>query len=239
MLEHDPSRPLYQQLADTLLSQITSGQIAPGDELPSARELERIHGVSGITVRRALSTLRSQGYLYSVPRRGTYAVSAPPPPPAGALRSFSAYSRRRGMQPSSIVLQAAVIPAELRVAERLVVAPGDPVVRLERVRLADGIPFCLQTAHLPHALCPGILSHDFATESLYTVLEQDYGFVIGRQTLRIRANLAGPREAALLDLPPTSCILHVESRNSLASGQVFEFVVIEYRADCYEMTIGE
>ena len=68
--------PLYQQLAAILRAQIESGVLAGGDVLPSESYLQQEHGVSRVTVRKAMEVLRGDGLVYTLPQRGTY-VSEP------------------------------------------------------------------------------------------------------------------------------------------------------------------
>ena len=69
--------PSYQQLADLLRADLTSGRILPDDPLPSIARLVQETGLDPKTVRHAISLLTTEGLVYTVPGRGTYA--APPP----------------------------------------------------------------------------------------------------------------------------------------------------------------
>lgn len=70
--------PLYRQLADLLRGHILSGSMKPGDRLEPHRELAVRHGVSLITVKRALTELIREGLLYSRPGKGTFVATARP-----------------------------------------------------------------------------------------------------------------------------------------------------------------
>ena len=88
MIDHTSKIPLYRQIIDDLKKQISTGQLQPGDRIPSNAELARIYGVSLITVKNALANLIKDGYLYGRAGRGTF-VSDPArfitPPTAGSL----------------------------------------------------------------------------------------------------------------------------------------------------------
>lgn len=71
-LNANDRRPPYQQIADELLAQMASGELGPGDKLPSARDLMQLYDVANQTVQSALRVLRSQGLINSVPGRGTF-----------------------------------------------------------------------------------------------------------------------------------------------------------------------
>jgi GntR family transcriptional regulator len=67
-------RPVYQQLADLLRGQITSGEIPPRTPLPSAKTLSQQHGIAVGTVMRAFDVLRAEGLVRTVAGRGVWVV---------------------------------------------------------------------------------------------------------------------------------------------------------------------
>jgi len=72
----DPT-PYYQQVADALRAQIMSGEIQPGDRVPSENEIKRDHHVARETARKALSVLRDEGLIVTMPARGSYVAERP------------------------------------------------------------------------------------------------------------------------------------------------------------------
>lgn len=64
--------PAYVQLADLLRGQIDSGELRPGQPLPSEAALVAEHGLARESVRRAVALLRQEGSVYTVPGRGSY-----------------------------------------------------------------------------------------------------------------------------------------------------------------------
>jgi DNA-binding FadR family transcriptional regulator len=72
MIDPSADRAVFRQLADLLRNQIESGELGPGDPLPSELRLAQEHGISRTTVRQAIAQLRTEG-LVSVERpRGTF-----------------------------------------------------------------------------------------------------------------------------------------------------------------------
>jgi GntR family transcriptional regulator len=129
------------------------------------------------------------------------------------------------------VLDARIIPADPFLSRRLQIQLGAEVVYLSRLRLMDSEPTAIERAHLPHELCPGILSHDFAKNSLYQVLADEYGCRPDHAEQEIEASLATPQVAELLNLklPGVVFVFHRDTR--LADGRVIEYVDSEVRAD--------
>jgi DNA-binding GntR family transcriptional regulator len=67
----DPT-PLKVQLANELRARIESGDLEPGQPIPSESYLQQEHGVSRGTVREAVAILREQGLVVTIQGRGTY-----------------------------------------------------------------------------------------------------------------------------------------------------------------------
>ena len=74
-------RPLqrYEQIAERLAADIRSGLLAPGERLPSERELARTLEVSRASVREAIAALQLQGVVETRPGAGTFVAAEPPP----------------------------------------------------------------------------------------------------------------------------------------------------------------
>jgi len=70
-VDHRSPEPAYRQLAGILRDRIAAGEWSTGP-LPSVKELQDTYGVGRDTVLRALDILRSDGLVFTVPRRGTY-----------------------------------------------------------------------------------------------------------------------------------------------------------------------
>jgi GntR family transcriptional regulator len=70
-VDHGAPEPAYQQLADVLRARIAKGEWRSGP-LPSVKQLQQEYGVGRDTVLRAVEILRTEGLVFTVPRRGTY-----------------------------------------------------------------------------------------------------------------------------------------------------------------------
>jgi GntR family transcriptional regulator len=146
--------------------------------------------------------------------------------------------RARGLEPGSRLLTAERRAAEPELARTLEIEPGDPVYHLERLRLADGFPMCVERVDLPAAPFPRLLDQDLRG-SLYGLLAGRYRTVLAGAEQRVSATTLNRRHADLLGVPVRSPALHVRRRGIDARGRVVEFAESLYRADRYdfEMTI--
>ena len=72
-LNYRDSRPIYEQIRDGLKKLIVSGAIAPDEKLPSVRSLATQLSINPNTIQRAYNELENEGYIYSIPGKGSFA----------------------------------------------------------------------------------------------------------------------------------------------------------------------
>lgn len=162
MLDRTSDRPAYRQIADALREQIASGELPPGAQLSSVRQLASEYRITEVIVRRALGLLRGEGLIDSQPGRGSFVRRAP-----SMLRlSEDRYDRSNGPASSSAqvdgvasgdreMLRLEPAPASPEVAERLKIAEGT-LVLVQTVRLhAAGQPMQTVTSYMPFHLVEG------------------------------------------------------------------------------------
>lgn len=71
-MEFTEDRPIYMQIMDQIIQQIISGQMKPGDKVPSVRELALAVQTNPNTVQRALQELERENILYSERGKGRF-----------------------------------------------------------------------------------------------------------------------------------------------------------------------
>lgn len=226
--------PLYQQLQATLRAQIESGKYHTHQRLPSERELSEHYSVSRMTVRQALDALNQAGLIYGKVGKGTFISEPKIDQQLVKLTGFSEEMQRRGQAPSSRVLQATTITATKDLASALQIEIKTRVFNLVRVRLANGAPLAIEHGFLPAHLCPDLLSHNFSSESLYDVLQNQYGWHLVRAQQTVEARLATDEELKLLELKRPAPILAMERVTLVEQGFPIEYVRSAYRGDRYK-----
>lgn len=235
MVTHDSPVPLYIQIKDYIRRSIQNGVIEVHERVPSERELAQQFNVNRLTASRALKELALEGLIYSRVGKGTYVSPPKINQTLQSLSSFSEEMRQRGQQASSQVLNATIEPASEQVARALSVLAGTEVVRLVRVRLADDLPIALESSHILAALCPGMLArHDFAHESLYQVLRQEFGLRMMYAHQTIEAQVASEHELRALQCKPGTPILSIVRVTYTDADQPVEYVRSAYRGDRYK-----
>lgn len=222
--------PRYQEIELALREQVAHA--APGDPLPSDAELCARFGVSRMTARQAVQQLAVEGLLYRKPGHGTFVAERHRHHrPMDRFLSFSDEMRSRGATPSSRLLEAGRAEPSRAEAAGLELAPGELVVRIHRVRLADGVPMAIERVALPPS-CAGVLDQDLASVSLHAALT-----AMGRRPAVARgavtARLATADEAELLDVAPRSPLLVEERTVTDDQGRPLEVTESRYSGERY------
>ena len=224
--------PLYRQLGHALQAAIQQGRLEVGAGLPPERDLALALGMSRITVRRAIGELVRQGLLSARQGSGTV-VAARLEQPLSDLGSFTDDIRRRGLQPGSRWLARTLAQPSPDEILALNLALDERVIRIERVRTADGAPIAIERATVRAAL----LDHQVAFgESLYAALRAR-GVVPTRALQRLRAEVVRGPDARLLELSEGEAVLATERRSFAADGRPIEITRALYRGDRYDYLV--
>lgn len=236
-IEHESPVPLYIQIKDFIRQHIESGEFAGDMRLPSERKLAEQFDVSRLTVTKALKELELEGLIYTQVGKGTYVQpSAKIDQKLETLSSFTQEMRARRKRVASRVLSVHVESANDEVAQALKILPGEEVFSLQRIRLADEQAIALEHSHIPLRMCPGIHeAHDFARESLYQVLEEDYGLQLITAYQTVEARLASADEAQALGIEVNAAVLGFTRVTYNHENEPVEFVLSTYPGDRYKL----
>lgn len=71
-LNTQSKEPIFEQIQNQILRFIQAGVLAPGDRLPSVRQLAQENGINPNTVSKAYIELEKNGYVYNIPKKGVY-----------------------------------------------------------------------------------------------------------------------------------------------------------------------
>jgi GntR family transcriptional regulator len=224
------------ELVRAFLLEAVRHRLRPHDRLPTERELCDELGVSRLTVRRALQQLSAEGLVYRVQGAGTF-VAEPQIRKGNTLTSFSDDMRARGLAPSARLLLAEETVAGADQSWRLDVSPGEPLIHLVRLRLADDVPMCLEGVHVVKRYAPDLLEHA-GEASLYDLLAERYRIILTQADQSVTATVLEPQDAQQLGVPPMSPALRVERITRDEQGRRVELARSLYRGDRYAFQMG-
>ena len=226
-----PDEPLYSLVASKMEQLIATERWAEGERLPPERQLCGDFGVSRATLRQALGELEERGLITRHQGRGTFVTTPRVQLPIVGVFSIRDAMEAHGMEMATRVVTVEVIEASRQLAADLACLPGDALVFIERLRLGDGEPMVLDTAHLRAELFPGLELVDFEHRSLYEVLKQDYGRTVAEARETLEPVILTPRECELLEVPQHTTALLTRRLTTDANGVVVALGHVLLRGD--------
>ena len=202
--------PLYRQLAEKLKEDINSGRYPAGSRIPTEFELAESFGVSRVTVRKALAELSESGLITRRSGKGSFVAETKLQRGlSSGVIGFSDICRMTGMKPGAKTLKIALEEPSAREAELLGLAPGEKMLVLERLRLADGRPVVLEIDKYPESFS-FLFGEDLNDNSLYAVLKDKHGIVPHHSSKTIDLVFAGQKEAKELGVAKGYPLLRIE-----------------------------
>jgi GntR family transcriptional regulator len=235
-LDKNSKEPLYKQLKAALFDYIDEN-LKEGDALPIESEIEKKFGVSRITVRKTIEELVKEGVVTKTQGRGTFVQSKKIVQKAGSITSWTEEMSAKGKQTETRNLIMNEIEPSRKIVEELKLSKGEKVICLKRLRCADGEPISIIINYFRSKFVPDFIKKGLQKESLYELLEEDYGIQLERAHERIKARIANDLEALELGVSPDSAILHITRVSYLPDGTPFELVEMANRSDRYQYDI--
>ena len=144
------TRPRHQQIAAELRSEIMSGVLKPGEQLPSTPQLVARFNAANATIQRALQGLKDEGLVHGYPGKGVYIRDRQPfvieatayLPPGPSSYRYELLHVRETM-PSAAIAAALGLDAD------------EPVIERHRLMLHDGEPVELSWSYYPLSIAAG------------------------------------------------------------------------------------
>jgi GntR family transcriptional regulator len=231
--ELSKSRQIYLMLSE----RIANGTLSPGSRIQSEPALAAEHGVSRVTVRRALDQLAHEGLVSRRAGAGTFVAGGPVQPVVRAnLADVFARMREMGEQTDVRLLSFAYVTPPEGVADSLRLAPGERTQRAVRVRLMRGLPFSYLTTHVPERIGATYTEADLAAQPLLALLERS-GIYADHASQSVGASLAGPEVAEALQLDVGAALLSLTRTVTDADGRGIEHLHGLYRPDRFVFTM--
>lgn len=190
--------PPYARIKQALKHGLAAGAWAAGDQMPSEAELVAQHGVSRMTVNRALKELQAEGLVERVQGVGTFAARLHRVSSTLTLRDLHEEIESRGHRHHAVVDEQRRVRSSAAVAQQLGLPPGTPVFHTIIVHHENGVPVQVEDRWVNPACSPGYLDHDFTattpTQVLFDTTE------LWRAQYTLAAERPTAREALLLHI---------------------------------------
>src|ERR1700722_2823064 len=222
---------LYARVETVLAGEITDGDLEVGDQLPTEDSLVARFGVSRITVRRAIQNLVSRGLVEFRRGKGTFVAAPKIMQDLKELSGFVEDMHALGHQPTARVIGKEIVPANATVARQLALTRGERVVRIRRVRLADGVPLSFDETYLGLEIGRKVIGNNLKVEPIFTLLERQYGIPLIEAEYKLDAVAADSEVARALRVKQNSPIFRIERTTYSTNSRPVDYEKLYYRSD--------
>ena len=230
-LSLDSDIPLYNQLVTIIKRHISAGILVPGDLLPSEAELCRAMSISRSTVRQAIGALEADGLVVRRQGKGTFVAEPKVHRKTERVYSFTAEMTAMGLNPSSDLIEFAVITPTPDIVKMLELRSSDiSVYKFTRIRKVDGEPLMLETSFYPQYIYPNLTPDLLTTHSFYSLL-YNVGIIPYTAVDSYEAVKFGKAESELLHCRAGSAGFFMQRQTRTESGECYEFTQTYMRGD--------
>jgi len=223
--------PLYAQVENVIMERISDGSLPAGNRLPSEDSLVQEYAVSRATIRAAIQSLVQRGLVEIRRGKGAFVTHPKMTQELTELTGFVEDMQALGRQPTAKVLDRQIVAASQLVARRLALSQGAPVVRIQRVRLADRVPLSFDETYLPKELGEKVMSDNLNTEPIFSLLEQKYNTPLVEAEYQLEAVCADATVARALRIGVGSAIFLIERTSYSIGHRPVDYEKLHYRGD--------
>lgn len=233
----DYSLPKYLSIANAIISQIQNKQLKPGEKVPSENEIITKYGVSNTTARKVLQEIEIAGYAEKIQGKGTFVKNFMIGRNAAKVLSFTKNMIEQGLTPSTKLIDSEVLSDDfpISVSGKTYFIEA-PVFKIQRLRLADGIPMMYEIRYISLKNCPMAKDSDLEA-SLYEIYKEKCKLTITRIEQDLTAIKLDENNKALFGITKDIPGILVEGVTFCAPGKVLEGEHSIYRADKYKFSI--
>ena len=190
----------YEKTMDDIEEYIDLHGLRENEPLPAERMLAEILQVSRGTVREAIDQMCKEQRLYTIHGKGSFVAPAKEVIDMQQMISFSGAALVQKQRPGSKFISFSRERADSTVAHQLDLDKDEEIYKLVRVRLLNGKRINMEQSHIPCKYCEYLERHVEGMESLYSLLEEEYGIHMLRQDVEVSLSKASKIEANLLDM---------------------------------------
>lgn len=239
-------RPKFLSISDAVIDKIKSGELQPGDKIPSENELIKNYNVSNTTARKSLLEIESQGWAKRIKGKGTFVLNRTVD--HHLIRTLgSIYATRRGFhesllaegfKPHNLVLEKTILDEGIssEIGGKHYIVEG-PVLKIHQLRYADEEIVKDEVKYISLKLCPKI--NRMPTEiSYFKVYEETYHLRIDEVKQTLSTEIVGPdSERNNFELTKPTAMFVLDSAVICPDSKVVEIERSFYRGDKYKFAV--
>lgn len=225
----------YIEIYKDLKGKIETGEYEFQELLPSENTLVQEYDCSRNTIRRAISTLVTDGYVQTMQGKGVRIIFQPAMQTSftiGGIESFKESAVRNHQKPETKVIHFAELTVDKKIAVRTGFPIGAEIYYLQRLHYLDGKALILNHNYFLKSVAVG-LTKEIAEKSIYDYLENTLGVNIVTSKRIMTVEKMTQIDEKYLDLGNYNCMAVVSSHTYNSDGIMFEYTQSRHRPDYF------
>lgn len=231
IIQNRSNKPLYQVVEDHIRALIDSGELVPGDLIPSEPQLAKQLGVSQGTAKKAIDNLVWEKRLFRHQGKGTYVSNIDF---NNSLFRFTTYGDASG-EPTRIhkeTTQRKLISAPDWVKAKLKPKGEGNTLHIERVGYVEEQPVMVEYSYWCAEIVPGLENEDIhIPDLLYALIVEQYNIPVVRAEETLTADAADADTAKLLNIEEGTPVLVLNRTTYTKDNKIIEVRTSKGRAD--------
>lgn len=232
VLDKNTPIPLYYQLKEIIKEKIESGELKPGDVLPSERELSQTHQISRPTIRQALKELVNEGLLHREKGKGTFVSE--PKINYGFIQKLTTFyddMKEKGYLTKTKIINLETTKASKTIAKKLKLNLSEEIIYISRIRTINNEPVVSVENYIPYKLCPDLVNEDLTDKSLYKLLSEKYGLAAYKAEVTLEPLVATEYDAEMLKIDLGAPIHFMQNLTYNRNNIIMDYFESRFRGD--------
>ena len=231
--EESAQQPRYAEIKSSIINQIRTGQLRPGDRVSSEAELVESFAVSRMTANRALKELQAMGLLVREAGKGSFVAPLKPIGQMIEIRNIAEEVRDRGHLYRPRVLEQAQVAADAGLAGVFGVPEGTSLYHTRIVHHENEFPIQLEDRHVLASAVPGYIKQNFNKTTPNEYLTRVAP--LERVEHRLRATMPDKALRQILAMGADAPALEM-TRRTWSLSQVVSYALLTHPADRFELS---
>nr|WP_272918165.1 GntR family transcriptional regulator [Halobacillus litoralis] len=223
-------------MKELFIDRIQNGQWEADKLIPTEQELMKEFDVSRTTIRQAVSILVQEGLVEKKQGRGTIVKPRKLSGNLSQLKGFAEEVLERGQTPRSKLIRAEFKSNLHHEKSMLEIKDDEPILLIERIRMADEIPVALERTCWPKEIGEILIKYNLDEARYYEILE-NYNIYLNRASEKIAAINATIDEADALGIRGGEALLEMTRLSFGVNERPIEYTKTKYRNDQYHYSL--
>ena len=222
------ANPVYLKIVEDIKKKVNSAELMPGDTVPPETALCKEYGVSRMTVRKGLAILANEGYIYSVPGKGSY-VQKP------EVNKYTLLYDEMNNPINSVdkarLLEVSIIMPDEKLADELQTTRNKHVIMIRRVFFTDGTPVAYDVKYLLYTKGMPIVEKEIEQATFQEMVSNVTPIFALKKKISISAQVPNEEIKRYLNIYDELALLVVEQKLYNNENKPIGIGVTSYRGD--------